>query len=44
MLLPNLWGYKELYTFFQEYCKHEYGFDNIRIWKGFSYTATHPIV
>ena len=32
-----------MFRFFQSYCKHTYGHDNIRIWKGYGYMATNPI-
>lgn len=43
MLLSSLWDTKDLYSFMQDYCKYEYGFDKVRIWKGFGYMATNPI-
>lgn len=44
MLLPTIWDFKTLFNFCKEYCKYTYGHENIRIWKGYGYTATHPIV
>lgn len=44
MILSTVWSYKELEAFFKEYCRITYGHDNIRIWKGFGYIATNPIV
>ena len=44
MQLSTLWTFKDLMMFFKEYCRHIYGHDNIRIWKGHSYLGAYMLV